>query len=140
MSLARNADSSRPGPFLVLAVTALILFFARDLLVPFAFALTLAFLLAPAVSRLEDRHVPRVLAVVITGVLAFTIICGVGYVVARQLLNVARDLPAYRLNIQKKIASVHSPAGQSLEKAVTAAEDIGADLATSAGNATSSGE
>jgi predicted PurR-regulated permease PerM len=138
MSLARNADSSRPGPFLVLAVTALILFFARDLLVPFAFALTLAFLLAPAVIRLEDRHVPRVLAVVITGVLAFTVICGVGYVVARQLLNVARDLPAYRLSIQKKIASVHSPAGQSLEKAFTAVEDISADLATGADNATPS--
>jgi predicted PurR-regulated permease PerM len=138
MSLARNADSSRPSPFLVLAVTALTLFFARDLLVPFAFALTLAFLLAPAVSRLEDRHVPRVLAVVITGVLAFTIICGVGYVVARQLLNVASDLPAYRLSIQKKIASVHSPAGQSLEKAFTAVEDISADLATGAANATPS--
>ena len=138
MSLARNADSSRPRPFLVLAVTALTLYFARDLLVPFAFALTLAFLLAPAVSRLEDRHVPRVLAVVITGVLAFTIICGVGYVVARQLLNVARDLPAYRLSIQKKIASVHSPAGQSLEKAFTAVEDIGTDLATGAVNATPS--
>jgi predicted PurR-regulated permease PerM len=138
MSLARNADSSGPRPFLVLAVTALTLFFARDLLVPFAFALTLAFLLAPAVSRLEDRHVPRVLAVVITGVLAFTIICGVGYVVARQLLNVARDLPAYRLSIQKKIASVHSPAGQSLEEAFTAVEDIGADLATGAANATPS--
>jgi predicted PurR-regulated permease PerM len=138
MSLARNADSSRPRPFLVLAVTALTLFFARDLLVPFAFALTLAFLLAPAVSRLEDRHVPRVLAVVITGVLAFTIICGVGYVVARQLLNVASDLPAYRLSIQKKIASVHSSAGQSLEKAFIAVEDIGADLATGSGNATPS--
>jgi predicted PurR-regulated permease PerM len=138
MSLARNADSSRPGPFLVLAVTALALFFARDLFIPFAFALTLAFLLAPAVSRLEDRHVPRVLAVVITGVLAFTVICGVGYVVARQLLNVARDLPVYRLSIQKKIASVHSPAGQSLEKAFTAVEDISADLAIGANNGTPS--
>jgi predicted PurR-regulated permease PerM len=138
MSLARNADSSRPGPFLVLAVTALALFFARDLFIPFAFALTLAFLLAPAVSRLEDRHVPRVLAVVITGVLAFTVICGVGYVVARQLLNVARDLPVYRLSIQKKIASVHSPAGQSLEKAFTAVEDISADLAIGANNRTPS--
>ena len=122
------------GPFLVLAGTALILFFARDLLVPFAFALTLAFLLAPAVNRLENRRVPRVLAVAITGMLAFTIIGGVGYVVVRQLLNVARDLPAYRLSIQKKIASVHSPAEQSLEKAFTAVEDIGGDLAASAGN------
>jgi predicted PurR-regulated permease PerM len=135
MSLARSTEFSRVGPFLVLAVTALILFFARDLLVPLAFALTLAFLLAPAVSRLETRRVPRVLAVAITGVLAFTIIGGVGYVVARQLLNVARDLPAYRLSIQKKIASVHSPAEQSLEKAFNAVEDISGDLATSASNA-----
>src|SRR5271156_5654832 len=129
---ARRAEFSRMGPLLVLAVTALILFFARDLLVPLAFALTLAFLLAPAVNRLEIRHVPRVLAVAITGVLAFTIIGGVGYVVTRQLLNVARDLPACRLSIQKKIASVHSPAEQSLEKAFTAVEDIGGDLAASA--------
>jgi predicted PurR-regulated permease PerM len=136
MSLNRSTELSRVGPFLVLAVTVLILFFARDLLVPFAFALTLAFLLGPAVSRLEALRVPRVLAVAITGVLAFTIVCGVGYVVARQLLNVAGDLPAYRLSIQRKIASVHSPAEQSLEKAFTAFEDISRDLATSAGNAT----
>lgn len=136
MSLSRSTELSRIGPFLVLAVTVLILFFARDLLVPFAFALTLAFLLAPAVSRLEARRIPRVLAVAITGVLAFTIICGVGYVVARQLLNVARDLPAYRLSIQKKIASLHSPAEQSLENAFTAVEDISGDLAASAGNGT----
>ena len=124
MSHARSTEFSRVGPFLVLAVTVLILFFARDLIVPFAFALTLAFLLAPAVSRLEARRVPRILAVAITGILAFTIICAVGYVVARQLLNVARSLPTYRLSIQQKIASVHSPAEQSLEKAFTAVEDI----------------
>jgi predicted PurR-regulated permease PerM len=132
MSLARSNEVSRVGPFVVLAVIALTLFFARDLLVPFAFAITLAFLLVPAVSRLEARGFPRVLAVAVTGVLAFTIICGVGYVVARQLLNVARELPAYRLSIQKKIASIHSPAEQSLEKAFTAVEDISGDLAASA--------
>jgi predicted PurR-regulated permease PerM len=136
MSHARSTEFSRVTPILVLAVTVLILFFARDLLVPFAFALTLAFLLAPAVSRLEARRIPRILAVAITGILAFSIICGVGYVVARQLFNLASNLPAYRLNIQQKIAAVHSPAEQSLEKAFTAVEDISGDLATSAGNAT----
>jgi len=134
MSHPRSTEFSRVTPFLVLAVTVLILFFARELLIPLAFALTLAFLLAPAVSRLETRRVPRVLAVAITGILAFTIICIVGYVVASQLLNVARNFPAYRLNIQQKIASVHSPAEQSLQKAFTAVEDISGDLATSAGN------
>jgi predicted PurR-regulated permease PerM len=135
MSHPRSTEFSRVVPFLVLAVTVLILFFARDLLVPLAFALTLAFLLAPAVGRLEGRRVPRILAVAITGILALITICGVGYVVARQLLDVASNLPAYRLNIQQKIASVHSPAEQSLEKAFTAVEDISGDLATSAGNA-----
>jgi predicted PurR-regulated permease PerM len=136
MSLARSSEFSGVAPLLVLAVTVLTLFFARDLLIPFTFALTLAFLLAPAVSRLEARRVPRIVAVAITGVLAFTMIGGVGYVVARQLLNVARDLPAYRLGIQKKIASVHSPAEQSIEKAFTAVEDISGDLAASASKAT----
>jgi predicted PurR-regulated permease PerM len=134
MSRTRTAESSRVGPFLVLAVTVLILFFARELLIPFAFALTLAFLLAPAVSRLEARRVPRVVAVALTGIIAFTILCGVGYVVARQLLNVARSLPEYRLNIQHKMATVHSPAEQSLQRALGAIGDIGADITTSSAN------
>ena len=138
MSLARGAEVSRVGPLLVLAATVLILFFARDLLVLFAFALMLAFFLAPAVCFLEARRVPRVAAVGITGVLAFTIICAMGYVVARQLLNVARDLPAYSLSIQKKMASLHVPAEQSLEKAIVAVEDISGNLAT--GPATAGGQ
>jgi len=55
----------------------------------------------------------------------------VGYVVARQLLNVASTLPAYRLNIHQKMSTVHSPAEQSLEKAFTAVEDISGDIAPS---------
>jgi predicted PurR-regulated permease PerM len=133
MSRARSTEFSRVVPFLVLAVTVLILFLARELLIPFAFALTLAFLLAPAVSRLEGRRVPRVIAVALTGIIVFIIVCGVGYVVARQLLNVARSLPAYRLNIQHKLASVHSPAEQVFEKAGASIGDILEDFTTSAG-------
>jgi predicted PurR-regulated permease PerM len=129
MSAARSTEFSRVGPFLVLVVTVLVLYFARELLIPFAFALTLAFLLAPAVSRLESHRIGRVVAVAITGILAFTILSGVGYVVARQLLNVARSLPDYRLSIQKKLASVHSAAGQSLGEAVKAIDDISGDFA-----------
>jgi predicted PurR-regulated permease PerM len=124
MSRARTTELPRGEPLLLLAVIVLILYFARDLLIPLTFALTLAFLLAPAVSRLETRNVPRVLAVALIGILAFTSIGGVGYVVTRQLLNVARTLPAYRLNIKDKMATVHSPAEQSVEKAITDFEDI----------------
>jgi predicted PurR-regulated permease PerM len=135
MSPARSTEVSRVGPLLGLAATVLILYFARGLLVPFAFALMLAFLLAPAVVRLEDRRVPRVPAVAITGFFAFTLICGVGYVVVGQLLNVARELPAYRLNVQKKVASIHLPAAQMLQNAFAAVEGIGGDIATGAASA-----
>jgi predicted PurR-regulated permease PerM len=131
MSRARTTEIPRIEPLLVLAVIVLILYFARELLIPLTFALTLSFLLAPAVSRLETRRVPRVLAVALIGILAFLSIFSVGYVVARQLLNVARTLPAYRLNIHQKMATVHSPAEQSLEKAFTAVEDISGDIASS---------
>jgi predicted PurR-regulated permease PerM len=131
MSHARSAELSRIGPFLALAGTVLILYLARELFIPFAFALTLAFLLAPAVSRLEARRVPRILAVAITGFVAFTILCTVGYGVTRQLLNVAADLPAYRLNIQRKLASVHSPTEQSFQKAFIALGQISQDLLSS---------
>jgi predicted PurR-regulated permease PerM len=124
MSRARTTDFPRVEPLLLLAVIVLVLYFARDLLIPLTFALTLAFLLAPAVSRLEGRKVPRVLAVALVGILAFSTIGAVGYVVTRQLLNVARTLPAYRLNIKEKMATVHSPAEQSVEKAITDFEDI----------------
>jgi predicted PurR-regulated permease PerM len=132
MSRARTTEIPRVEPLLVLAVIVLILYFARELLIPLTFALTLSFLLTPAVSRLEARRVPRVLAVALIGILAFLSIFSIGYVVARQLLNVARTLPAYRLNIQQKMATVHSPAEQSLEKAFTAVEDISGDIAPSA--------
>jgi predicted PurR-regulated permease PerM len=129
MPHTRNTEFSRVGPFLIIAAVILVLYFARGLIIPFAFALTLAFLLAPAVTRLESRHIPRVFAVAIIGILGSTIVCGVGYIVARQLLDVARNLPAYRLDIQQKIASIHLPAEKSLSNAVTAVEDISSDLA-----------
>ncbi len=132
MSSARTSEFPRLQPILVLAILVLVLYFARELLIPFAFALTLAFLLAPAVTRLEALRAPRVVAVALAGVLAFAAILSVGYVVTHQLLNVARDLPAYRLNIQKRTASVHSPAEDSLATAFAAMEGIGQDLTSSA--------
>jgi predicted PurR-regulated permease PerM len=132
MSRARSAELPRGGAFLLLAVIVLVLFFARDLLIPLAFALTLAFLLAPAIGLLEKLRLPRLPAVALAVAVAFVLLCGVGYVVARQLLSVAQTLPTYRLTLQKKIASVHSPTEQSVQKAFNTVEDISTDLAASA--------
>jgi len=130
MSRASSTELPRGGPVLLFGVMLLVLYFARELLIPLAFALTLAFLLAPAVGRLEKLRIRRMPAVALVCTLTFAILCSVGYVVARQLLNVAVTLPTYRLTLQHKIASVHSPAEQSIEKAFHTVEDISSDLAT----------
>jgi predicted PurR-regulated permease PerM len=132
MSRARSSEFPRGEPFLLLAVIVLVLYFARELLIPLVFALTLTFLLAPAVDRLEKLRLPRLPAVALVGAVACVFLFGVGYVVARQLLHVAQTLPTYRLTLQEKVASVHSPTERSIEKAFSTVEDIGADLAASA--------
>jgi predicted PurR-regulated permease PerM len=132
MSRARSAEFPRGEPFLLLAVIVLVLYFARELFIPLVFALTLTFLLAPAVDRLEKLRLPRLPAVALVGAVACVFLFGVGYVVARQLLHVAQTLPTYRLTLQEKMASVHSPTERSIENAFTTVEDIGADLAATA--------
>jgi predicted PurR-regulated permease PerM len=97
-------------PLLVLGLALLALYFARDLLVPFAMALTLNFLLAPAVIQLEKLRIRRVPAVILVAILASAIIGGGGWVVARQVLDVASDLPNYRANIHDKLTRIHAPA------------------------------
>lgn len=125
MPHARTSDLPRGGPLLILAAVVLVLYFARELFIPFAFALTLAFLLAPAVTRLEKLRVPRVGAVAIIAILCFGTLAAVGYVVSHQLMDVAKAMPQYRLQIQKKMTTVHSSTEQSLESAAKNLNDIG---------------
>src|ERR1700722_2187604 len=136
MSRARPTEFPRGEPLFLLAVLVLVLYFARELLIPLAFALTLAFLLGPAVERLERIRLPRLPAIALVGAVACVLLCGVGYVVARPLLHVAQTLPVYRVALQKKIASVHSPTERSIEKAFDTVSDIAADLAAGAAPAT----
>jgi predicted PurR-regulated permease PerM len=127
---ARGAEVPQGRPFLWFAVIILTLFFAKALLIPLALALTLAFLLAPGVTLLERLRLPRVVAVAVMSGVTFVGLAAVGYVVARQLVNVAQTLPAYQANLHAKIAALHSPAEQSIEQALHAVEGIGAEFAT----------
>ena len=88
-AINRNKRGWLSEPMLVLGVVLLTLYFARDLIIPFAMALTLNFLLAPAVIRLEQLRLRRLPAVILVVLLASAFIGGVGWVVARQLVHVA---------------------------------------------------
>lgn len=123
------SESSASMSVLLFGGIVILLLFAKVILIPLAFALTLSFLLAPAVSRLESWGVQRKFAVAIVSLLTCVLLAVGAYVLSRQVLSVAQTLPSYRANIHQKIQSMHSSSEGSLETALAMIEDMSRDLA-----------
>ncbi len=124
MSRSRQ-DSPTWNPLVVLVVVVLILYFARAVLIPLALALTLNFLLTPMVMWFQKLPMRRVPAVALAVLISVATVGGMGWVVSKQLLQVANDLPKYRLNIRNKIEAIHSAPDSALAKAIESVEEIG---------------
>jgi predicted PurR-regulated permease PerM len=116
-------------PLILLALVLLGLYFAREILIPFAMALTLNFLLTPAVTLFERLRLRRISAVVLVVIAASALVGGVGFVVTRQLIGVVNDLPNYRDNINDKLAALHAPTSGPLSQTMTSIREIGETLA-----------
>jgi predicted PurR-regulated permease PerM len=115
------------GCVLVVAV----LYWAQAVLVPFALAILLTFVLAPPVNWLE-RWIGRVPAVLFVVFLVFTGLGLAAWGISRQVDHLAQDLPGYRSNIRAKIADVRGAGrGGSVEKLQETLEGIKQDLGTS---------
>ncbi len=114
---------------LVFAVVAA-LYFAREILIPLAFALTLSFLLTPAVTFLEKLRMGRVLPVVLTVLISMVAGGWITWILASQLVDVASQLPTYRLNIHSKIEALRSHGKGPLGRAADSAKDIGRELSS----------
>ena len=122
-------------PFLMFAgcvLVVVILYWAQAVLVPIALAVLLTFVLAPPVTWLE-RWVGRVPAVLVAVTVAFLVLGLAGWGLARQMTQLADDLPHYRVNILAKIADVRGAGeGGAVEKLQEAIDDIKTDLGQSA--------
>ena len=112
------------------ALTAFIvaaLYIARDLLIPLSLAALLTFLLAPLVSRLE-RWLGRICAVLLVVVLIFTGLGTAGWVLTRQLVDLATKLPDYKENISVKLRSFKTPDGGAFTKLSETVEELKNEL------------
>ena len=128
--MARPDGNGNPSQALMLAAIAIIitgLYFAQDVLIPFALAALLAFLLAPLVTRLERIGAGRILSVILVVILSFGVIGTVGWVVTGQLISLSNRLPEYRENIVSKINRVRQSAG-GLSRSTEVIREIGKDL------------
>jgi predicted PurR-regulated permease PerM len=113
---------------IVLFGTVAALYFAREVLIPFAFALTLTFLLTPVVALFERLHAGRILSVFTTVVVSIAAAGGIAWIIANQLVDVANQLPLYQENIQAKIQAFHIPASGQLGRAAESVKEITTEL------------
>jgi predicted PurR-regulated permease PerM len=126
---ASRPDSQAVSPLVILAGVVLVLYFARAVLIPLALALTLTFLLTPMVMGLQKLSMRRVPAVAFATLISMAAVGGMGWVVAGQLIQVANDLPKYRLNIHHKIESLHYPPESPLGRAAESVKEVSSEFA-----------
>jgi predicted PurR-regulated permease PerM len=116
MPEARLFTTARRG-FHLLGSAALVvaaLYWGQKILIPFALALLLAFVLTPLVSRLERHGLRRVPAVLLVVCLAFALLGAAGWAVVTQVADLVDDLPRYQENVREKISQLQGTRGQAL--------------------------
>ncbi|MEO5894855.1 MAG: AI-2E family transporter [Vicinamibacterales bacterium] len=114
--------------FAGVALIIVILYWAQAVLVPFALAILLTFVLTPPVTWLQ-RWIGRVPAVLLVVTLVFAAIGLAGWGLTRQMDHLVQDLPGYRANIRTKIADVRGAGkGGTVEKLQETLEAIKTDL------------
>jgi predicted PurR-regulated permease PerM len=107
-----SAEKRPPGPgrrrvtLLNAVLMVAVLYFAKDVFLPLVLAILFSFLLAPLTRRVERFGTGRIFSVVTVSFLTSLAIGGVGYLVTQQFLELADELPKYRLNIESKLDAV----------------------------------
>ena len=108
------------------ALTAFVigtLYFAREILIPLALSALLTFLLSPLVTRIE-RWMGRIAAVLFVAALIFTAAGAAGWMLTRQLVDLATKLPEYQGNIVAKLHAFQLPRGGAFTRLSTTFEEL----------------
>jgi predicted PurR-regulated permease PerM len=106
-----------------IAVVTGALYLAKGVLVPLTLAVLLSFLLSPVCDRLERWRFGRIPAVLVTALLAFTMLGVVAWMAVVQMTNLAPKMPEYQNNIQAKLHSTNDYVGGLLSKMTRTTEN-----------------
>jgi predicted PurR-regulated permease PerM len=108
---------------LLLAFVVAALYFGHTVFVPIALAALITFLLSRLVSRLE-KWIGRVASVLLCVLIAFTIVGAVSWIVGRQVVELAGNLPRYQANITRKVHSLRLPAAGTLARLTSSVDAL----------------
>jgi predicted PurR-regulated permease PerM len=110
--------------------TIAVLYFAREILIPLAFALILTFVLTPVVALLERSRIGRVPSVAVTVLVTIAAAGCIAGIIAIQLVNAAQELPRYRQNIQAKMAALRIPTTGPFGLAANSVKEIAREFSS----------
>ena len=79
-----------------LVLTVFCLFILKGILTPFAFAIVISILLNPLVNRLRNYKINRVLAIIISMLLALLVIAGIFYFLSSQIIKFGENFTALK--------------------------------------------
>lgn len=105
-----------------------VLYAAREVFVPLAFAITLALILSPAVASLQKIRVGRAPAVALVMMITVAAAGGTAWVIFDQLVDVANELPQYQQNIDSKLKALRTPGKGALGRATASVKELGKEL------------
>jgi predicted PurR-regulated permease PerM len=126
----RHLPSSNNWAMVMLFGTITVLYFAREILIPLAFALILTFVLSPVVALLQRSRIGRAPSVAVTVLMLIAAAGSVGWVIAFQLVDVAKELPRYRQNIHLKLEALRIPTKGPLGLAANSLREIARELSS----------
>lgn len=104
-----SASQSRVFTLVLVIAVVAVLYLAKEVLIPLALAVLLSFMLAPLVTQLERRRVPRVPAVVLVVTFTFIVVGVVGYVIATQLVDLAGNVGEYNTRLSNRVNALTNP-------------------------------
>jgi predicted PurR-regulated permease PerM len=105
-----------------------VLYAAREIFVPLAFAIILALILSPAVAVLQKIRVGRAPAVALVMMATIASAGGIAWVIFDQLVDVANELPQYQQNIDSKLKALRTPGKGALGRATASVKELGKEL------------
>ncbi len=126
MRVNKNASAAALAGIFTVVLTAFVitvLYVGKEVLIPLALASMLTFLLSPLVARVE-RWIGRIAAVLLVVVMLFAIIGGAGWLLTRQVVDLAAKLPDYQSNIESKLRAIRMPTGGTLGRFTHSVDEI----------------
>lgn len=97
------------GPWVTLLTLVLvvgILYTGKQVLLPMALGIVLAFVLTPLVRQFDRMHLPRFAGVALTMVLALGTVGGMGYVVYDQFAQLSSEISQYTSSMRRKVSQL----------------------------------